>query len=116
MQVDPQTQRKYYYNTRTQQSLWFMPIMEREIGTCVHVCVYRLLERALPPLFGHLAYDCRPCAMYITSRVLGCYGVVYISQAHCRVCAVCLCGSAATTLDYSSFFEMCFDNNLLLST
>lgn len=51
--VDPQTQRKYYYNTRTQQSLWFMPIMEREI---------------------------------------------------------------ATTLDYSSFFEMCFDNNLLLST
>ncbi len=31
--VDPQTGRKYFYNNRTQQSLWYMPILERQAGT-----------------------------------------------------------------------------------
>jgi hypothetical protein len=30
--VDPKTQKKYYYNTRTLQSAWFMPLMERQPG------------------------------------------------------------------------------------
>ncbi len=30
--VDPKTGRKYVYNTRTQVSQWFLPILERETG------------------------------------------------------------------------------------
>ena len=79
--VDPKTQRKYVYNTRTQQSQWFMPILERETGTSVawlvkEVCTV-LKRRGL-----------RVCCVWIT----------------------------AYSLDYSSFFEMCVENNLLLST
>lgn len=31
--IDPATRRKYYYNVRTLESRWFMPILERQTGT-----------------------------------------------------------------------------------
>ncbi len=76
--MDVETGRKFYYNTRTLESRWFMPILERQTGASL---TPRLLRGHVVSFTAHLHFT-----PFRNDFPLSCY------VAFCAVMSVCVNG------------------------